>query len=97
MLSKKRKVDTECRVFQERWKEKYFFWEVGGKPMCLICSQQIAVAKEYNVKRHYEIHEDKYSEYTGQRRTLKLNDLVSSLQRQQAIFSKCRDTHEGSF
>ncbi|KAJ0069923.1 hypothetical protein NL108_016510 [Boleophthalmus pectinirostris] len=96
-MSKKRKVDTEGRIFQDRWKEKYFFWEVGGKPVCLICSQQVAVAKEYNIKRHYETHAEKYSEYTGQLRTKKLNELASSLQKQQAVFSKCRDTHEGSF
>ena len=97
MLSKKRKVDTECRIFQDKWKENYFFWEVGGKPVCLICSQQVAVAKEYNIKRHYETHAEKYCEYTGQLRTQKLNELASSLQRQQAVFSKCRDTHEGLF
>lgn len=81
MLSKKRKVDAECRIFQERW--KYFFWEVGGKPVCLICSQQVAVSKEYNIRRHYETHQEKYNEYTGQRRTQKLNELASSLQKQQ--------------
>ncbi|KAL2083019.1 hypothetical protein ACEWY4_020792 [Coilia grayii] len=96
MLSKKRKVDTEGRIFQERWKEKYFFWEVGGKPVCLICSQQVAVPKEYNIKRHYETHSEKYSKYTGQHRMEKLNELSSSLQKQQAVFSKCRDTHEGA-
>ena len=35
--------------------------------------------------------------YTGQLRTQKLNELASSLQKQQAVFSKCRDTHEGLF
>ena len=55
MLSKKRKVDTEGCIFQDRWKEKYFFWEVGVKPVCLICSQQVAVAKKYNIKQHYDI------------------------------------------
>ncbi|XP_060797901.1 general transcription factor II-I repeat domain-containing protein 2B-like [Neoarius graeffei] len=96
MLSKKRKVDSEGRIFQEKWREKYFFWEVGGKPVCLICSQQVAVSKEYNVKRHYETHADKYSQFTGQRRTEKLNELASNLQKQQAAFSKSRETHEGA-
>ncbi|XP_060797973.1 general transcription factor II-I repeat domain-containing protein 2B-like [Neoarius graeffei] len=96
MLSKKRKVDSEGRIFQEKWREKYFFWEVGGKPVCLICSQQVAVPKEYNVKRHYETHADKYSQFTGQRRTEKLNELASNLQKQQAAFSKSRETHEGA-
>ena len=97
MLSKKRKVDSECRVFQEKWKEKYLFWEVGGKPVCLICSQQVAVPKEYNIRRHYETHQEKYNEYTGPRRAQKLNELASSLRKQQSAFSKCRETYEGSF
>ena len=25
MAAKKRKVDSECRVFNEKWGEKYFF------------------------------------------------------------------------
>ncbi|XP_060758524.1 general transcription factor II-I repeat domain-containing protein 2B-like [Neoarius graeffei] len=96
MLSKKRKVDSEGRIFQEKWREKYFLWEVGGKPVCLICSQQVAVPKEYNVKRHYETDADKYSQFTRQRRTEKLNELASNLQKQQAAFSKSRETHEGA-
>ena len=65
--------------------------------MCLICSQQVAVAKEYNIKGHHETHAEKYGEYTGQLRTQKLNELASLLEKQQAVFSKCRNTHEGSF
>ena len=97
MLSKKRKVNTEGPIFQDKWKEKYLFWEVGSKPMCLICSQQVAVAKEYDIKRHYKTHTEKYGEYKGQLWTQKLNELASSLQKQQAECSKCQDTHEGSF
>lgn len=96
MLSKKRKVDKECRVFQERWKERYFLSEVHGKLVFLICSQQVAVAKEYNVKRHYETHAEKYDKYTGQLRTEKVNELASSLKKQQTVFSKCRETHDGA-
>lgn len=96
MLSKNRKVDTECRVFQERWQEKYFFWEVRGKPICLICSQQVAVPKEYNIKRHYETHAEKYDKYTGRLRTEKLNKLALSLRKQQSVFSKSRETHDAA-
>ncbi|MBN3276268.1 GTD2A protein, partial [Polyodon spathula] len=66
MLSKNRKVDTECRVIQEKWRISYFFVEVNGKPACVICAQQIAVPKEYNVWRHYETnHAEKYNKYSG--------------------------------
>jgi len=48
-LSKKRKVDQECRVFQDSWSVPYFFAEVNGIPVCLVCSQQVSVVKEYNI------------------------------------------------
>ena len=55
MATKKRKVDTECRVFNEKWGEKYFFVEADNHPAnCLICSESIAVLKEYYLRRHYE-------------------------------------------
>ena len=37
--SKKRKVIDECRVFNENWKTKYFFTELDGKAICVICQQ----------------------------------------------------------
>ena len=30
MATKKGKVDTECRVFNEKWGEKYFFVEADN-------------------------------------------------------------------
>ncbi len=37
-------------MFQEKWKEMYFF---NSKRVCLICSQAVAVHKEYNIKRQW--------------------------------------------
>uniref|UniRef100_A0AAR2LR24 DUF4371 domain-containing protein n=1 Tax=Pygocentrus nattereri TaxID=42514 RepID=A0AAR2LR24_PYGNA len=36
---KKRKVDSECRVFNKEWTTKYFFTEVRSKAVCLICHE----------------------------------------------------------
>ena len=44
--TKKRKVDAECRAFNKKWTAKYFFTEVGGKAVCLVCGEQIVVFKE---------------------------------------------------
>ena len=33
----KRKVDTECIVFNKTWTTKYLFTEVKGKALCLVC------------------------------------------------------------
>ena len=47
--AKKRKVDAECRIFKKEWTAKYFFTEVGSKAVCLLCNENMAVMKEYNI------------------------------------------------
>ena len=55
MATKKRKVDTEYRVFNKKWGETYFFVEADNHTAnCLICSESIAVLKEYNLRCHYD-------------------------------------------
>jgi len=49
-LSKKWKFDKECTVFQDIWSVSHFFTDVNGKPVCLVCSQQVSVVKEYNIR-----------------------------------------------
>ena len=52
--AKKRKVNKERRLFQERWPLKYFFVKNSDeKLICLICNKIVRATKEYNVKRHY--------------------------------------------
>lgn len=55
-LSKKRKVDTENRTFKTEWTDAYMFIlpAASSKPVCLICSETVALIKSGNVKRHYE-------------------------------------------
>lgn len=52
-LLQRRKIDAECRAFQEKWTNDYFFVEVEGKPVCLVCGDAIAVMKKANLERHY--------------------------------------------
>lgn len=43
------------------------FTEVNGKPVCLVCQQQVSVLKEYNIRRHYETqHGEKYNRLHGE-------------------------------
>ncbi|KAE8606895.1 hypothetical protein XENTR_v10010916 [Xenopus tropicalis] len=85
---KHRKVDSENRSFKERWELDYFFVKCNGKPLCLLCSQILAVCKEYNVKRHYiSLHEKTYSQYTGDHRMAILNELRSKLNKQETVTS----------
>lgn len=88
--SKKRKIDAECRVFQEKWTNDYFFVEVKGKPVCLVCGDALAVMKKVNLERHYSSKHAKLSELGGQLRLDKINALQRSLESQQATFTRPR-------
>jgi len=59
MAYKKRKVDSECRVFKEEWAWKYFFTEYNCKPVCLICNEAVAVFKDFNLVRHFNTKHSK--------------------------------------
>uniref|UniRef100_A0A8C5R3N4 SPIN-DOC-like zinc-finger domain-containing protein n=1 Tax=Leptobrachium leishanense TaxID=445787 RepID=A0A8C5R3N4_9ANUR len=75
-VPKQRKVDGENRSFNPRWEVDYYFIRNRDKPQCLVCSQTLAVCKEYNVKRHYySQHEKIYGQYTGELRIAVMNDL----------------------
>lgn len=59
---------------------------MNGKPVCLVCMQQVAVLKEYNLKRHYETrHGDKYSNLKVELRRQKINELLLGLKKQQCV------------
>lgn len=59
MAYKKRKVDSECRLFKEEWAWKYFFTEYNCKPVCLICNEAVAVFKDFNLARHFNTKHSK--------------------------------------
>lgn len=83
---KKRKIASECRRFQTRWENEYFFKEINGKCVCLICNEDVAMMKEYNVRRHYETKHQSYASYTGAERAQKFKQMAASLQAQQQFF-----------
>ncbi len=88
LLSKRRKANAECQVFQEKWTTSYLFMEVNGKPVCLVCSQRISVLKEYNLTRHYQAnHAENYNNFQGQHRAEQILELLTGLKKQQAVFS----------
>lgn len=39
-------MGAEGRGFKKLWTTKYLFTEVGGKPLRLVCGEQVAVFKE---------------------------------------------------
>ncbi|XP_073681619.1 general transcription factor II-I repeat domain-containing protein 2A-like [Garra rufa] len=85
----KRKVGDEHRQFQEKWEMQYFFVEHRGTPTCLICTEKVAVHKEYNLKRHYTTrHAEEYAKYQGDERANRVANLKTCLLRQQDLFKK---------
>ena len=56
----------EGRLFNEKWKDDYFFVEANSKALCLTCRGFVHVFKDYNLKRHYmQKHAAKFDAYEG--------------------------------
>src|SRR4029434_2391082 len=76
------KVGSENRKFKTEWIDKYaFVLHVGStKPMCLICSETVALVKSGNMKRHYErkhAHFEQKYRQNSEVRGRKINHLQS--------------------
>lgn len=95
--AKKRKVYAECRHFNKNWTAKYLFTEVGGKAVCLVCREQIAVFKDYNLSRHYETkHAEKYKNLSDAERGRTSDALLAKLQKQQGFFTKLHASRDAA-
>ena len=91
-LSKQRKVDKKCRVFEHSWSISYFFTEVNLIPACLVCSQSASVVNKYNIRRQYETHHAEiYRGLQGQPRREKVKELIAGLKKQKSVFTSSRD------
>ena len=95
MSTKKRKVDSECRVFQEKWTNMYFFVAQGEKCLCLICKESLSVFKEHNIKRHYDSkHKQTYNKYVGVCRENKITNLQSEIGGLTKLFNNAKNINE---
>ncbi|KAL3874912.1 hypothetical protein ACJMK2_037864 [Sinanodonta woodiana] len=78
---KKRKIDSECRNFQEKWMNSYFFVQRDEKLLCLICKETVAI---------------KYDGYVGlcwEQKIGKLREEVGGLTK---LFNKKRKENEAA-
>ena len=77
-------------MFNEKWGETYFFVEANNHTAnCLICSESIAVFKEYNLRRHYEAkHQSKYLKLSDKLRTEKFQSMKRNSQGPRSLFVK---------
>ncbi|KAM3855168.1 general transcription factor II-I repeat domain-containing protein 2-like isoform 2-T3 [Vipera latastei] len=88
----KRKVDFENRCFQKRWEAEYLFVNVENKAMCLVCGANVAVLKEYNMRRHYEAkHQDNFKNLNIQQKLKKVEEFKKRLMSQQHMFRKSQN------
>ena len=87
-MSKKRKLIDEGRVFQDKWTIDYFFVLWKENPVCLVCTEIIAVLKEYNLKRHYMTKHPSYQNLSGPAREEKIEKLRKALIGQKTFFVK---------
>ena len=85
---------TSIEYFRKSGKLNIFFIEHMGTPMCLICTEKVAVHKEYNIRRHYTTrHAEEYSKYKGNDREGRISSLKACLTRRQHFFKKsCKDS-----
>lgn len=98
MLSgKRKKSDSEYRLFQEKWTNLYLFTEVNKKPVCLVCKQQVSIMKDYNLKRHYETqHAQKFGNIKGDERTTKIQEMIANLKKQQCSFTNLQNISDSA-
>lgn len=86
--NKKRKVDLECRNFNEAWTVKYLFTNINNKAVCLVCQDTIAVFKEYNLNRHFTTKHSKYASFSLDELQNTAEQLKNKLNKQQNLLTK---------
>uniref|UniRef100_A0A668UY73 DUF4371 domain-containing protein n=1 Tax=Oreochromis aureus TaxID=47969 RepID=A0A668UY73_OREAU len=73
-----RKVDSESRAFQRQWVTEYMFTDIAGKPVCLFSRANVAVIKEFNLRRHYETkRQDKLKNLNADEAVVKASLIVA--------------------
>uniref|UniRef100_A0AAZ3REG1 SPIN-DOC-like zinc-finger domain-containing protein n=1 Tax=Oncorhynchus tshawytscha TaxID=74940 RepID=A0AAZ3REG1_ONCTS len=91
------KIKAENRSFLDKWEAEYLFTYVKDKPVCLVCGVNVAVSKEYNIRRHYETkHHDKYKDLDMTQRSQKVEEMKRSLVSQQNMFKKATSQSEAA-
>ena len=91
----KRKIDDECRQFQEEWSLKYVFIKSCETALCEICNETVAVMKEYNLCHHHQSkHQKKYVQLEGKVRAEIFSKLQNQLTSQRTLFSKSSNENE---
>ena len=90
---KQRKIDVECRIFNDNWTFKYLIANIEDKAMCLVCNEYISVFNEYNIKRDFTTkYLAKYNQFSPEQMKIEAEKLINSLHKQQNIFKTLANT-----
>ncbi|XP_035500193.1 general transcription factor II-I repeat domain-containing protein 2-like [Scophthalmus maximus] len=92
----KRKVDSENRAFQNRWEAEYMFTDIAGKPVCLVCGANVAVIKEFNIRRHYETKHQELQNLNAEEKIQRVKELKKNLRFQQTFFTRAKSQSEAA-
>ena len=83
--NKKRKIESEGRVFNSEWTNKYLFTAVNSK-ILLVCRNVVSVPKEYNLRRHFETNHPNLAVLDINEKSLKAESLLASFRSEQNFF-----------
>ena len=79
------------RSLQNKWEAEYLFTNMKDRPVCLLCGDNVAVTKEYNIRRHYETkHYEKYMDLDVKQKLQKVQEMKRSLVSQQTMFMRVK-------
>ena len=79
--NKKGKIESEGKVFNSEWTNKYLFTVVNSKILCLVFRNEVSVSKEYNRRRHFETNHPNLAELDINEKSLKAESLHVNLAR----------------
>jgi len=84
--NKRRKIESEGRVFNPEWTNKYLFTVVNSKILCHVCRKVVSVPKEYNLRRHFETNHQNLANLDPHEKSLKAESLRVNLCSEQNFF-----------
>ena len=84
--NKKRKIESEGRVFNSEWTNKYLFTVANSKILCSVCRKEVSVSKEYNLRHHFKTNHLKLAALNANEKSLKAESLHTNLCSEQNFF-----------
>ena len=84
--NKRGKIESEGRVLNSEWTNKYLFTAVNSKVLCLVCQNVVSVPKEYNLRRPFKTNHPNLAELDTNIKRLIAESLLANLRSEQNFF-----------